>query len=174
MKSELESVLSFTEFSFQLIKGYDFGHLLKNFNFKLQMVGSDQWGNITTGTELIRRLEGGQAFALTTPLITKADGSKFGKTESGNVWLDPAKTSPYQFYRFWLNAADADAGKYFKIFSTRSKEEITSIIEQHESAPHERLLQKTLAEDITNRVHGVAALEMAKKMTQILFGMKYE
>ncbi len=174
VKSRLDSGLSFTEFSYQLIQGYDFVHLWKNFNCKLQMGGSDQWGNITTGTELIRRLEGGQAFALTTPLITKADGSKFGKTESGNVWLDPAKTSPYQFYQFWLNAADADAGKYFKIFSTRSKEEITSIIEQHESAPHERLLQKTLAEDITNRVHGVAALEMAKKMTQILFGMKYE
>lgn len=174
VKSRLDSGLSFTEFSYQLIQGYDFVHLWKNFNCKLQMGGSDQWGNITTGTELIRRLEGGQAFALTTPLITKADGSKFGKTESGNVWLDPAKTSPYQFYQFWLNAADADAGKYFKIFSTRSKEEITSIIEQHESAPHERLLQKTLAEDITNRVHGIAALEMAKKMTQILFGMKYE
>ncbi len=174
VKSRLDSGLSFTEFSYQLIQGYDFVHLWKNFNCKLQMGGSDQWGNITTGTELIRRLEGGQAFALTTPLITKADGSKFGKTESGNVWLDPSKTSPYQFYQFWLNAADADAGKYLKIFSTRSREEITSIIEQHESAPHERLLQKTLAEDITTRVHGIAALEMAKKMTQILFGMKYE
>lgn len=174
VKSRLDSGLSFTEFSYQLIQGYDFVHLMKNFNCRLQMGGSDQWGNITTGTELIRRLEGGQAFALTTPLITKADGTKFGKTESGNVWLDPAKTSPYQFYQFWLNSADADAGKYLKIFSTRSKEEIYSIIEQHEAAPHERLLQKTLAEDITSRVHGEEALAMAQSMTKVLFGMKYE
>lgn len=174
VKSRLDSGLSFTEFSYQLIQGYDFVHLMKHFNCRLQMGGSDQWGNITTGTELIRRLEGGQAFALTTPLITKADGTKFGKTERRNVWLDPAKTSPYQFYQFWLNAADADAGKYLKIFSTRSKEEIHAIIEQHDAAPHERLLQKTLAEDITSRVHSPEALEMAQSMTKVLFGMKYE
>lgn len=174
VKSRLDSGLSFTEFSYQLIQGYDFVHLWKTLNCRLQMGGSDQWGNITTGTELIRRLEGGQAFALTTPLITKADGTKFGKTESGNVWLDPAKTSPYQFYQFWLNAADADASKYLKIFSIRTREEIDQLMVTHESAPHERLLQKTLAEDITSRVHGKEALAMAQRMTQVLFGMKYE
>ncbi len=174
VKSRLESGLSFTEFSYQLIQGYDFVHLWNQYQCRLQMGGSDQWGNITTGTELIRRLEGGHAFALTTPLITKADGTKFGKTESGNVWLDPAKTTPYQFYQFWLNAADSDAGKYLKIFSTKGREEIESLISQHESAPHERVLQKVLAEDITERVHGAKALDKSKRMTQVLFGMKYE
>lgn len=162
--------MSFTEFTYQLVQGYDFLYLWKNKNVKLQMGGSDQWGNITTGTELIRRKEQGEAFALTTPLIKKADGTKFGKTESGNIWLDKKKTSAYKFYQFWLNAADSDAENYIKIFSIKSKEEIESIISQHHSAPHERKLQKALAEEITVRVHSQEDFEMATEASEILFG----
>jgi len=170
VKSRLDSGLSFTEFSYQLVQGYDFYHLWKHKNVKLQLGGSDQWGNIVTGTELIRRKGQGEAFALTTPLITKADGSKFGKSEGGNVWLDAEKTSPFKFYQYWINASDADVENYIKIFSIRSKEEILELIEQHKEAPHMRLLQRTLAEEITQRVHSKADLETAQKATNILFG----
>jgi len=170
VKSRLDSGLSFTEFSYQLVQGYDFYHLWKHKNVKLQLGGSDQWGNIVTGTELIRRKGQGEAFALTTPLITKADGSKFGKSEGGNVWLDPEKTSPFKFYQYWINASDADVENYIKIFSIRSKKEILELIEQHKEAPHMRLLQRTLAEEITQRVHSKADLETAQKATNILFG----
>jgi len=170
VKSRLESGLSFTEFSYQLVQGYDFYHLWKHKNVKLQLGGSDQWGNIVTGTELIRRKGQGEAFAMTTPLITKADGSKFGKSESGNVWLDAKKTSPFKFYQYWINASDEDVEKYIKIFSTRSKEEIESLIEEHRQAPHLRLLQKTLAQEVTERVHSKEDLETAEKVTAILFG----
>lgn len=170
VKSRLDSGLSFTEFSYQLVQGYDFYHLWKNKNVKLQLGGSDQWGNIVTGTELIRRKGQGEAFALTTPLITKADGSKFGKSEGGNVWLDAKKTSPFKFYQYWINASDADVEKYIKIFSTHPKEYILSLIEQHKAAPHLRILQKNLAEEITERVHSKADLEIAQKATNILFG----
>ena len=166
----MDSGISFTEFSYQLIQGYDFYHLWKNHGVKLQMGGSDQWGNITTGTELIRRMASGEAFALTTPLIKKADGTKFGKTESGNVWLDPAKTSPYQFYQFWLNAADADAEGYIKIFSIKGREEIEALIAEHAQAPHLRQLQKALAEEITERVHSKEELQKALQASEILFG----
>ena len=162
--------MSFTEFTYQLIQGYDFYHLWKNEGVSLQMGGSDQWGNITTGTELIRRIDGGEAFALTTPLIKKADGTKFGKTESGNIWLDANRTSPYKFYQFWLNAADGDAPGYMKIFSLKSREEIEGIIAEHEIDPGRRILQKALAEEITARVHGVEALEQSIAASQILFG----
>lgn len=162
--------MSFTEFSYQLVQGYDFYYLWKNNGVQLQMGGSDQWGNITTGTELIRRMDQGEAFALTTPLIKKADGTKFGKTESGNIWLDKNKTSVYKFYQFWLSTADADAETYIRIFSTKSKEEIESLIEQHKKAPHEFLLQKTLAEEITERVHSKEELQSAIEASQILFG----
>lgn len=162
--------MSFTEFTYQLIQGYDFFHLWKNEGVSLQMGGSDQWGNITTGTELIRRMEGGEAFALTTPLIKKADGTKFGKTEGGNIWLDPKRTSPYKFYQFWLNAADADAPGYLKIFSLKTREEIDGIIAEHEVDPGRRILQKSLAEEITARVHGQEALEQSIAASQILFG----
>jgi len=162
--------LSFTEFTYQLVQGYDFLYLYQNENCKLQMGGSDQWGNITTGTELIRRTEGGEAFALTCPLITKADGGKFGKTESGNVWLDPERTSPYQFYQFWLNTSDADAEKYIKIFTLLSKEEVESLVTQHNEAPHARMLQKRLAEEITTMVHSKEDLDMAIEASSILFG----
>ena len=170
VKSRQESGISFTEFSYQLIQGYDFFHLWKNEEIRLQMGGSDQWGNITTGTELIRRMGGGEAFALTTPLIKKADGTKFGKTEGGNIWLDPNRTSPYQFYQFWLNAADEDAGNYIRIFTTKSREEIETLEAQHAQAPHLRILQKALAEDITARVHSMQDLENAVAASQILFG----
>ena len=170
VKSRQESGISFTEFSYQLIQGYDFFHLWKNEGIRLQMGGSDQWGNITTGTELIRRMGGGEAFALTTPLIKKADGTKFGKTEGGNIWLDPNRTSPYQFYQFWLNAADEDAGNYIRIFTTKSREEIEALETQHAEAPHLRILQKALAEDITARVHSVEEVEKAMAASQILFG----
>jgi len=170
VKSRLDGGLSFTEFSYQLIQGYDFFHLWKNEGIRLQMGGSDQWGNITTGTELIRRMSGGEAFALTTPLIKKADGTKFGKSESGNIWLDPEKTSPYQFYQFWLNAADADVVNYIKIFSLKNREELEDLIAQHTEAPHQRILQNTLAEEITERVHSADDLERAKQASQILFG----
>lgn len=170
VKSRLDTGMSFTEFSYQLIQGYDFFHLWKNEGVKLQMGGSDQWGNITTGTELVRRMGGGEAFALTTPLIKKADGSKFGKSESGNLWLDPERTSPYEFYQFWLNAADSDAEGYIKIFSLKSREEIERIISEHHKAPHERLLQKALAEEVTERVHSKSDLEKAISASEILFG----
>lgn len=162
--------MSFTEFSYQLVQGYDFYYLWKNNGVQLQMGGSDQWGNITTGTELIRRMDQGEAFALTTPLIKKADGTKFGKTESGNIWLDKNKTSVYKFYQFWLSTADADAETYIRIFSTKSREEIESLIEQHQKTPHEFLLQKTLAEEITERVHSKEELNTAIEASQILFG----
>ncbi len=153
VKSRLETGLSFTEFSYQLMQGYDFYWLYKNKGVKLQMGGSDQWGNIVTGTEIIRRKAGGEAFALTTPLVTKADGSKFGKTEQGNVWLDAEKTSPYQFYQFWLNCADDDAQKLIRIFSIKQRKEIESLELAHQENPHLRLLQKELAQEITIRVH---------------------
>lgn len=162
--------MSFTEFSYQLIQGYDFYHLWKEKNVKLQMGGSDQWGNITTGTELIRRKSGGKAFALTTQLIKKADGTKFGKTESGNVWLDPEKTSPYQFYQFWLNTSDEDAKSYIRIFTLLDKEEIEKLEAEHNAAPHLRILQKALAKDVTIRVHSEEAYQMAVEASEILFG----
>ena len=162
--------MSFTEFTYQLVQGYDFLHLYQHNNCKLQMGGSDQWGNITTGSELIRRKTGGEAFALTCPLITKADGGKFGKTESGNVWLDPARTSPYKFYQFWLNTSDADAEKYIRIFTLFGKEEIEAMITEHQLAPHQRLLQKALAKDLTERVHSGADYLAAVEASEILFG----
>lgn len=174
VKKRLDTGMSFTEFSYQLIQGYDFYHLWKNNGVKLQMGGSDQWGNITTGTELIRRLGRGSAHALTTPLIKKADGTKFGKSEGGNVWLDPARTSPYAFYQFWLNASDADAENYIKIFSIKSREEIEALIAEHAEAPFKRALQKALAEEITVRVHSQADLDNALTASQILFGKATE
>jgi len=166
------SGMSFTEFSYQLVQGYDFLHLYQKENCRLQMGGSDQWGNITTGTELIRRKLGSEhiAYALTCPLITKADGTKFGKTESGNVWLDPAKTSPYEFYQFWLNVSDEDAEKYIKIFTLFSKEEIERLVSEHKEAPHQRKLQKALAKDITVRTHSEKAYDAAVEASEILFG----
>ncbi|HEY4936769.1 MAG TPA: tyrosine--tRNA ligase, partial [Puia sp.] len=161
--------MSFTEFSYQLVQGYDFYWLYKNRNCKLQMGGSDQWGNITTGAELIRRKSGGEAFAFTCPLLTKSDGGKFGKTEKGNIWLDPAKTSPYQFYQFWLNATDTDAEKWIKIFTFLSLEEIQSLQVRHHNNPAERLLQKTLAKEITVFIHGQSEYEMALVTTEKLF-----
>jgi tyrosyl-tRNA synthetase len=168
--SDSREGLSFTEFTYQLVQGFDFLHLYQTHNCKLQMGGSDQWGNITTGTELIRRKTGGEAFALTCPLITKADGGKFGKTESGNVWLDAARTSPYAFYQFWLNTPDEEAEKYIKIFTLIPCEEIQSLIDEHAKAPHLRLLQKRLANEVTALVHGQEALETAIEASQILFG----
>jgi len=172
VKKRLESEvgMSFTEFSYQLIQGYDFYYLWKHKNCVLQMGGSDQWGNIVTGTEFIRRKDGGQAFALTSPLIKKSDGTKFGKSEGGNVWLDANKTSPYQFYQFWLNASDEDAENYIKIFTFFNQQEIESLVATHLEAPHQRVLQKSLAKDITERVHGEEALETALKTTDFLFG----
>ncbi|HKI89167.1 MAG TPA: tyrosine--tRNA ligase [Draconibacterium sp.] len=168
--SESKVGMSFTEFTYQLVQGYDFLWLYVNMNCKLQMGGSDQWGNITTGTELIRRKAGGEAFALTIPLITKADGGKFGKTEHGNVWLDPERTSPYEFYQFWLNTSDNDAERYIKIFTVLSKDEIDSLVTEHKEAPHARLLQKKLAEEVTTMVHSKEDYEMAVEASQILFG----
>ncbi|MDP4207269.1 MAG: tyrosine--tRNA ligase [Bacteroidota bacterium] len=162
--------MSFTEFTYQLVQGYDFLHLYRTHNCKLQMGGSDQWGNITTGTELIRRIEGGEAYAMTCPLIKKADGTKFGKTESGNVWLDATKTSPYHFYQFWLNASDDDAKIWIKIFTLLTKEEVESLIAEHETAPHLRVLQKRLAEELTCFVHSRHDYEFAIKASEILFG----
>jgi len=170
VKKRLESGLSFTEFSYQLVQGYDFLYLYEKKNCKLQMGGSDQWGNITTGTELIRRKNGGDAYALTCPLITKADGGKFGKTETGNVWLDPKRTSPYKFYQFWLNTSDEDAEKYIKIFTLFSKEEVEKMVTNHRQAPHLRELQKTLAMDITIRVHSLADYQTSVDASAILFG----
>jgi len=170
VKKRLDTGISFTEFSYQLVQGYDFLHLYQNYDCKLQMGGSDQWGNITSGTELIRRKVGGEAFALTCPLITKSDGGKFGKTEQGNVWLDPSKTSPYHFYQFWLNCSDEDAERYIKIFTLFTKEEIEAMIEKHRMTPHERLLQKTLARDMTIRVHSEEDLYKSEEASAILFG----
>lgn len=170
VKNRLETGMSFTEFSYQLVQGYDFVHLNQQMNVKLQMGGSDQWGNITTGTELIRRMQGGEAFALTTPLIKKADGTKFGKSEKGNIWLDPKKTSPYKFYQFWLNASDADAENFIKVFTLLEQEEIEKLIAHHAEAPHQRGLQNKLAEEVTRMVHGQEALDKAIQASQILFG----
>lgn len=170
VKKRLETGMSFTEFSYQLVQGYDFYYLNQHHNCIIQLGGSDQWGNIVTGTELIRRKSGGEAYAVTTPLIKKADGTKFGKTESGSVWLDPEKTSPYAFYQFWLNASDTDAANYIRIFTLKTKEEIEAIEAAHTEAPHLRALQKAVAEDITTRVHGAAALQTAIAASNILFG----
>lgn len=170
VKKRLETGMSFTEFSYQLVQGYDFYHLNKHKNCIVQMGGSDQWGNIVTGTELIRRKSGGEAYAVTTPLIKKADGTKFGKTEGGSVWLDPEKTSPYEFYQFWLNSSDSDSGNYIRIFTLRGKEEIEALEKEHAEAPHLRILQKAIAEDITKRVHGAEALKTAIAASNILFG----
>ena len=167
---EAKEGMSFTEFTYQLIQGYDFLHLYQHHNCKLQMGGSDQWGNITTGTELIRRKAGGKAYALTCPLITKADGSKFGKTESGNIWLDRNRTSPYKFYQYWLNASDVDAENYIKIFTFLSLDEIADCIAVHKEAPHLRYLQKTVANQVTQMVHSEEDLQNAIKASQILFG----
>lgn len=166
--------MSFTEFTYQLVQGNDFVHLYKTRNATLQMGGSDQWGNITTGTEMIRRMEGGKAYAVTCPLITKADGTKFGKTEGGNIWLDPERTSPYKFYQYWLNTSDEDAEKYIKIFTFLSKGEIDEWVAQHNKAPHLRQLQKKLAEEITIMVHSKAALQTAIVASNILFGNSTE
>tara|TARA_Y100001978_G_C23698359_1_gene439114 strand:+ start:1972 stop:3246 length:1275 start_codon:yes stop_codon:yes gene_type:complete len=170
VKSRLETGMSFTEFTYQLVQGYDFFHLNQHKNCIVQLGGSDQWGNIVTGTELIRRKGGQPAFAVTTPLIKKADGSKFGKTESGNIWLDPKKTSPYTFYQYWLNTSDEDAASFIKIFTLFSKEDIDALQAEHLQAPHLRLLQKRLAEDITERVHGSKALRKVISASKILFG----
>lgn len=167
---EGDNGLSFTEFSYQLIQGYDFYYLWKHYNCVLQMGGSDQWGNIVTGTELIRRKDQGNAYALTTQLIKKADGTKFGKTESGAIWLDPSKTSPYKYYQFWLNSSDSDVKAWIRIFTLKGKEEIEALEKQHDEAPHLRILQKALAEDITVRTHSVEALETAIKTSEFLFG----
>tara|TARA_B100000945_G_C20371944_1_gene592582 strand:+ start:176 stop:1450 length:1275 start_codon:yes stop_codon:yes gene_type:complete len=170
VKSRLETGMSFTEFTYQLVQGYDFYHLYTKHNCKIQLGGSDQWGNIVTGTELIRRKARGEAFAITTPLIKKADGTKFGKTEGGNVWLDSERTSPYKFYQYWLNASDEDAKTYIKIFTLMPKVEIDALIVEHQEAPHLRVLQKTLGKDVTIRVHGEAAYHRAIEASEILFG----
>lgn len=170
LDSDSGSGMSFTEFTYQLVQGTDFLHLFQEKNCKLQMGGSDQWGNITTGTELIRRKLGGEAFALTCPLIKKADGTKFGKTESGNVWLDAERTSPYQFYQFWLNASDEDAQRYIRIFTLLSREEIDQLIAEHQEAPHLRNLQKRLAKEVTCMVHSEEAYQTAVEASEILFG----
>lgn len=169
VKSRMETGMSFTEFSYQLVQGYDFYWLWKNKNCTVQLGGSDQWGNIVTGTELIRRKAGGEAFAVTTPLIKKADGTKFGKSEGGNVWLDKTKTSPYKFYQYWINATDEDASKYIRIFTLKTKSEIEQLETTHAEAPHLRLLQKELAKDITIRVHSVEDYESAANASEILF-----
>jgi tyrosyl-tRNA synthetase len=170
VKSRLETGMSFTEFSYQLVQGFDFYYLNQHKGCIVQLGGSDQWGNIVTGTELIRRKGGGEAYAVTTPLIKKADGTKFGKTEGGNVWLDPAKTSPYQFYQYWLNAADEDAANFIRIFTLKTRDEIEALEKEHAEAPHLRALQKALAEDITVRVHSAEALQTAISASNILFG----
>ena len=170
ISAESAQGMSFTEFSYQLVQGTDFLHLYNEYNCKLQMGGSDQWGNIVTGTELIRRKIGGEAYALTCPLITKSDGLKFGKTEAGNVWLDPDKTSPYHFYQFWLNVSDEDAAKYIKIFTLLGREEIENLISEHSLSPHDRMLQKRLAEEVTIMVHSPDEYNAAIEASQILFG----
>ncbi|HTA28288.1 MAG TPA: tyrosine--tRNA ligase [Bacteroidia bacterium] len=170
VKNRMETGISFTEFSYQLVQGYDFYYLWKNKNCKLQMGGSDQWGNIVTGTELIGRMDGGEAYALTTHLVTKADGTKFGKSEEGNVWLDPNKTSPYKFYQFWMNVSDEDAKKYIRIFTLFDKEEIERLEAEHNTAPHLRILQKALAKDVTTRVHSAVDYDFAVEASELLFG----
>jgi tyrosyl-tRNA synthetase len=174
VQKRLETGLSFTEFTYQLVQGYDFLYLNEHRNCKLQMGGSDQWGNIVTGTELIRRKTDREAFALTTKLITKADGTKFGKSEGGNIWLDPAKTSPYNFYQYWVNVSDADAGNFIRIFTLRDKAEIEALEKEHLEAPHLRKLQHALAEDITTMVHGKEKLKRAQETTEILFGSSFD
>lgn len=170
LNGEFSAGMSFTEFTYQLLQGFDFLHLYRTRNCKLQMGGSDQWGNITTGTELIRRIEQSEAFALTCPLITKADGTKFGKTETGNIWLSAEYTSPYKFYQFWLNTADEDAERYIRIFTELSHDEIAALVAEHKNAPHERKLQRRLAEEVTVMVHSHEALQMAVEASAILFG----
>jgi len=169
VKNRLETGMSFTEFSYQLIQGYDFYHLYEDKGVKLQMGGSDQWGNILTGTELIRRKSGGEAFALTAPLIKKADGTKFGKSEGGNVWLDPERTSPYKFYQYWINSSDEDVKNYIRVFTFLDKDRIEALEAEHAEAPHQRLLQKTVAEEVTRMVHGQEALDTAIAASQLLF-----
>lgn len=168
--SESKVGMSFTEFTYQLLQGYDFVHLYKNLDCTLQMGGSDQWGNITTGTELVRRKASGKAYAITCPLITKADGTKFGKTEGGNIWLDKSRTSPYKFYQYWLNASDEDAESYIKIFTFLSEDEINTLIDEHKQAPHLRVLQNRIANEVTLLVHSQEDLDNAQKASQILFG----
>ncbi len=170
VKNRLESGISFAEFTYQMIQGYDFYHLFKNQDVKIQMGGSDQWGNMLTGTELIRRMDGEDAHVFTAPLITKADGSKFGKSEGGNIWLSAEKTSPYKFYQYWLNVSDEDASRYIKIFSLKKPEEIQSVIDEHQNEPHRRLLQNMLADEMTERIHSKEELENAVKASNILFG----
>lgn len=175
VKKRLETGISFTEFSYQLLQGYDFYHLYKNKNVRLQMGGSDQWGNITTGTEIIRRKEGDEegyfkAYALTTPLVTKSDGSKFGKSEGGNIWLDPEKTSPYQFYQFWLNQSDDDMPRYLRVFSLKSRTEIEALETSHAAEPHLRIMQKALASELTTRIHSEEAYNLVLKASEVLFG----
>ena len=170
LNGEFSAGMSFTEFTYQLLQGFDFLHLYRTRNCKLQMGGSDQWGNITTGTELIRRIEQSEAFALTCPLITKADGTKFGKTETGNIWLSAEYTSPYKFYQFWLNTADEDAERYIKIFTELPHDEIAALVAEHKNTPHERRLQRRLAEEVTVMVHSREALQMAVEASAILFG----
>ncbi|MCA0932980.1 tyrosine--tRNA ligase [Lutimonas saemankumensis] len=170
ISSESKEGMSFTEFTYQLVQGYDFLHLYNHYNCKLQIGGSDQWGNITTGTELIRRKVQGKAYALTSPLVTKADGTKFGKTEGGNIWLDVKRTSPYKFYQYWLNASDVDAENYVKIFTFLDREAIEKLIAEHKEAPHLRILQKKVGEEVTIMCHGKEAYEKAVKASQILFG----
>lgn len=175
VRKRLETGISFTEFSYQLLQGYDFYHLYKAYDVRLQMGGSDQWGNITTGTEIIRRKEGDEegyfkAYALTTPLVTKADGTKFGKSEGGNIWLDPHRTSPYEFYQFWLNQSDEDSHRLLRVFTLLDREEIERLEEEHAAAPHLRIMQKALARDVTARVHSVKDYELAVKASEVLFG----
>lgn len=172
VKKRIETGISFTEFSYQLLQGNDFLHLYNEMNCKLQMGGSDQWGNITTGTELIRRKSGGEGFAFTCPLMTKADGGKFGKTESGTIWLDPKRTSPFEFYQFWFNSSDSDAGKYIRTFTFIEKATIEALEVEHAEAPHLRILQKRLAAEITVMVHNQEALDSALRTTEILFNKK--
>lgn len=174
LSEESTEGMSFTEFTYQLVQGYDFLHLYRKYDCTLQMGGSDQWGNITTGTEMIRRIEGGKGYALTCPLITKADGAKFGKTESGNIWLDPHKTSPYRFYQYWYNTSDSDAEKYIKIFTFLSQETIENLVANHKEAPDQRQLQRKLAEELTVMVHSREDLENAERASEILFGKSTE
>ncbi|MEZ4797220.1 MAG: tyrosine--tRNA ligase [Flavobacteriaceae bacterium] len=174
ISSESSEGMSFTEFTYQLVQGYDFLHLYKENDCTIQMGGSDQWGNITTGTELIRRIGNGKGFAITCPLITKSDGSKFGKSEGGNVWLDANRTSPYKFYQYWLNSSDEDAEKYIKIFTFLNKEEVDSLIKEHQEAPHLRMLQKRLAQEVTTIVHSVEDFENAEKASNILFSKTFK
>ncbi len=170
VKNRLESGISFTEFSYQLLQGYDFYHLYNTLDCRVQLGGSDQWGNLTSGVELIRRMAGGEAYAVTSPLVTKTDGTKFGKSEEGNIYLSPDMTSPYKFYQFWLNVSDDDAAKFIKIFTFLEQQEIEGLIEDHQAAPHQRLLQNRLADYVTTMVHDEAALQSAKNASQILFG----